>query len=51
MLMQASRNGYYFVLDRVTGESLLTVPFGPTNWTLGVDKQGRPIPNPKRTSP
>ena len=48
MLMQASRNGYYFVLDRVTGESLLTVPFGPTNWTLGVDKQGRPIPDPKK---
>ena len=48
MLMQASRNGYYFVLDRVTGESLLTVPFGPTNWTLGVDKQGRPIPNPSK---
>ena len=48
MLMQASRNGYYFVLDRATGESLLTVPFGPTNWTLGVDKQGRPIPNPSK---
>ena len=48
MLMQASRNGYFFVLDRVTGESLLTTPFGPVNWTLGVDKQGRPIPNPDK---
>ena len=48
MLMQTSRNGYFFVLDRVTGKSLLTVPFGPTNWSLGVDKQGRPIPNPKK---
>jgi len=48
MLMQASRNGYFFVLDRTTGKSLLTVPFGPTNWALGVDKEGRPIPNPEK---
>ncbi|HYK36936.1 acido-empty-quinoprotein group A [Alloacidobacterium sp.] len=48
MLMQASRNGYFFVLDRTNGKSLLTVPFGPVNWTLGVDKEGRPIPNPAK---
>jgi alcohol dehydrogenase (cytochrome c) len=48
MLMQTSRNGYFFVLDRTTGESLLTVPFGPVNWAKGVDKQGRPIPNPDK---
>ena len=48
MLMQASRNGYFFVLDRTNGKDLLTVPFGPVNWTLGVDKEGRPIPNPEK---
>ena len=48
MLMQSSRNGYFFVLDRTTGENLLTAPFGPVNWSLGVDKQGRPIPNPAK---
>lgn len=48
MLMQASRNGYFFVLDRTDGKSLLTVPFGPVNWALGIDKQGRPIPNPAK---
>jgi alcohol dehydrogenase (cytochrome c) len=48
MLMQASRNGYFFVLDRSNGKSLLTEPFGPVNWALGVDKQGRPIPNPAK---
>ena len=48
MLMQSSRNGYFFVLDRTNGKSLLTVPFGPTNWTLGIDAQGRPIPNPEK---
>src|ERR1700728_3557482 len=48
MLLQSSRNGYFFVLDRTDGKSLLTVPFGPVDWTLGVDKQGRPIPNPAK---
>ena len=48
MLMQSSRNGYFFVLDRTNGKSLLTVPFGPVNWSLGVDKKGQPIPNPAK---
>ena len=48
MLMQTSRNGYFFVLDRTNGKSLLSVPFGPVNWSLGVDKRGEPIPNPKK---
>ena len=48
MLMQASRNGYFFVLDRTNGESLLTTPFGPVNWSKGVDAKGRPIPNPDK---
>ena len=48
MLLQSSRNGYFFVLDRTNGKNLLTVPFGPVNWTLGIDKQGRPIPNPAK---
>jgi alcohol dehydrogenase (cytochrome c) len=45
MLMQASRNGYFFVLDRTNGKSLLSIPFGPVNWSLGVDKEGEPIRN------
>ena len=48
MLMQSSRNGYFFVLDRTDGKSLLTAPYGPVNWSLGVDKEGRPIPNPDK---
>jgi alcohol dehydrogenase (cytochrome c) len=48
MVMQSSRNGYFFVLDRTNGKSLLTVPFGPVNWALGIDKEGRPIPNPDK---
>lgn len=48
MLMQTSRNGYFFVLDRTDGKCLLSAPFGPVNWSLGVDRQGRPIPNPEK---
>ena len=48
MLMQTSRNGYFFVLDRTNGKNLLTQPYGPVNWALGMDKEGRPIPNPDK---
>ena len=42
MLMQASRNGYFFVLDRTNGKNLLTTPFATVNWAKGIDKDGRP---------
>jgi alcohol dehydrogenase (cytochrome c) len=48
MLLQASRNGYFFVLDRTNGKSLLTKPFAAVNWAKGIDEQGRPIPNPAK---
>ena len=48
LLAQASRNGYFFVLDRTTGKNLLTAPFVPTNWASGIDSQGRPISNPAK---
>ena len=42
MLMQTSRNGYFFVLDRTTGKRPSDAPFGPANWSLGIDKQRPP---------
>lgn len=48
MLMHASRNGYFFVLDRTNGKSLLTVPFAAANWAKGIDARGEPIPNPEK---
>jgi alcohol dehydrogenase (cytochrome c) len=48
MLMQTSRNGYFFVLDRTSGKSLLTVPFGPVNWATKVNADGQPQPNPDK---
>jgi len=43
LLAQASRNGYFFVLDRATGKNLLTAPFIESNWASGIDSAGRPI--------
>jgi alcohol dehydrogenase (cytochrome c) len=48
MLLQASRNGYFFVLDRTNGKNLLTAPFATVNWAQGIDEEGRPIPNPNQ---
>jgi alcohol dehydrogenase (cytochrome c) len=48
MLLQASRNGYFFVLDRTNGKSLLTKTFAAVNWSKGLDEQGRPIPDPAK---
>jgi alcohol dehydrogenase (cytochrome c) len=45
LLIQASRNGYFFVLDRKTGKHLLTEPYAKTNWAKGLDAEGRPIPD------
>ena len=40
MLAQVSRNGYFFLLDRVTGKSLVTTKYMPeTNWGRGIDEQ------------
>ena len=40
LLLQASRNGYFYVLDRETGRNLLTKPFATTNWAKGIDQDG-----------
>jgi alcohol dehydrogenase (cytochrome c) len=37
------RNGFYYVLDRATGEYLVGVPFVEENWAQGLDSKGRPI--------
>jgi alcohol dehydrogenase (cytochrome c) len=39
----ANRNGFYYVLDRVTGEFLTGVPFMEIDWATGLTSAGRPI--------
>ena len=47
VLMQAAKNGYFYVLDRATGQFISAQPFAFANWTLGLDPHsGRPVLNP-----
>ena len=57
IVIQATRNGYFYVLDRVTGEHLLTSKFGlVNNWASGIspdaklnlDAKGQPKRNPNK---
>ena len=47
VMMWANRNGYFYVLDRVTGLFLEGKPFVTVNWSSGLDENGRPIPTPQ----
>lgn len=50
MIAQASRNGYYFLLDRATGEHLVTTPYIDTvNWAKGLNAKGQPVYEPAKT--
>ena len=57
LLLQANRNGYFYVLDRVTGEYLSGTPYVKNiTWASGLTKEGRPIvvpnmePTPRRAA-
>ncbi len=47
VLMQAPKNGFFYVLDRTDGKLISAQPFTTINWASGVDmKTGRPLENP-----
>ena len=48
LLAQAARNGWFFVLDRQTGRSVVSTEYVKTIWARGVDPNGRPVPNPQK---
>ena len=49
MVLTASRNGYYFTLDRQTGERLVTSRFSETvNWAKGLNERGQPVRDPAK---
>ncbi|HEV8380334.1 MAG TPA: PQQ-binding-like beta-propeller repeat protein [Gemmatimonadales bacterium] len=43
-ILWANRNGFYYILDRVSGKFLAAAPFVQQTWTEGLDLQGRPKP-------
>jgi alcohol dehydrogenase (cytochrome c) len=43
VMLWANRNGFYYVLDRATGQFLTGKPFSTVNWAKGLDEAGRPM--------
>lgn len=51
LLLQANRNGFFYVLDRTDGQLLLAKPFlKKLNWAEAIGKDGRPILNELKTN-
>jgi quinohemoprotein ethanol dehydrogenase len=47
VITQAAKNGFFYVLDRLTGEFLSAEPFVKVSWALRMGKDGRPVVNPE----
>jgi alcohol dehydrogenase (cytochrome c)/quinohemoprotein ethanol dehydrogenase len=48
VLMQAPKNGFFYVIDRINGELISAETFININWATGMDMAtGRPIENPE----
>jgi quinohemoprotein ethanol dehydrogenase len=48
VIMQVPKNGFFYVLDRATGELISAQPVTAVNWAKSIDlKTGRPIENPE----
>jgi alcohol dehydrogenase (cytochrome c) len=47
LMLWANRNGFFYVLDRVTGKFLMGKPFVKQTWADGIDDNGRPLKNPE----
>jgi len=43
VVAMANRNGFYYLLDRETGEFLSGVPYAKQTWAKGLDDSGRPV--------
>ena len=46
-MLWANRNGFFYVLDRTTGEFIRGEPFTEINWASGLSESGRPIETPQ----
>jgi quinohemoprotein ethanol dehydrogenase len=47
VLTQAAKNGFFYAIDRVSGQFISAFPFVKVNWAKGVDDSGRPMVNPE----
>ena len=46
VILHAPKNGFFFVIDRVSGKFISAKNFTEVNWATGYDKNGRPIETP-----
>jgi len=49
LMLWANRNGFFYVLDRATGEFLQGKPFVKLDWAKGLDDKGRPMRVPGKS--
>lgn len=49
VVLFANRNGFYYVLDRVTGKVISARPFVTTTWAKEIGRDGRPVLLPGHT--
>src|SRR5688572_6986710 len=47
VIMQANKNGYFYVIDRVNGEFISAGEMSLISWARGIDAKGRPLINPE----
>jgi quinohemoprotein ethanol dehydrogenase len=47
VLMQAPKNGFYYVIDRTDGKLISAEPYVTVTWASGIDESGRPIETPR----
>ncbi len=45
VLMQAPKNGFFYVIDRATGEFISAKPYVSVNWASEIGDDGRPVEN------
>jgi alcohol dehydrogenase (cytochrome c) len=45
LVVQANRNGFFYIIDRSTRKLIFATPFGTVTWTHSKDAEGRPAPD------
>jgi quinohemoprotein ethanol dehydrogenase len=46
VITQAAKNGFFYLIDRVSGEFISAQPFVKVSWALSMGEDGRPVVNP-----
>jgi alcohol dehydrogenase (cytochrome c) len=47
LILQANRNGFFYVIDRMNGKLVRAEPYAKVSWTTAKDASGRPVPAPE----